>query len=166
MDIDLSNLKPPAGSRKKPKRVGRGPGSGHGKTSTRGHKGQYARSGSKRRAHKEGGQMPLHRRLPKRGFFNPFRVEYQVVNVAGLAAAAGAETVDVDAMVRMRLVRSRSKPVKILGDGAIDRSVAVSAHAFTRTAREKIEAAGGTCTIVTFATSRPTDHPTPAGSQE
>jgi len=149
MSLDLSSLKPPEGSRRKPKRVGRGPGSGLGKTSGRGHKGQYSRSGAKRRPHKEGGQMPLHRRLPKRGFWNPFRVDYQVVNVSGLAAGS-ADALDVDAMIKMRLVRSRTKPVKVLGDGAIERAIVVSAHAFTKTAREKIEAAGGRCEVVEF----------------
>ncbi len=150
MEINLSTLKPPIGSRKNRKRVGRGPGSGHGKTSTRGHKGQYSRSGSKRRAHKEGGQMPLYRRLPKRGFHNLFRVEYQVVNVAGLAALDQAGQIDVDALLKLRLARSRAKPIKILGEGAIDKPLAVQAHAFTRTAREKITAAGGSCETVPF----------------
>jgi large subunit ribosomal protein L15 len=154
MDINLSNLKPPAGSRHKPKRVGRGTGSGHGKTSTRGHKGQYSRSGSTRRAHKEGGQMPLYRRLPKRGFFNPFRVAYQVVNVAALSAGDPTDTIDIAAMMRARLVRSLVKPVKVLGDGAVDRPLVVTAHAFTRSAREKIEAAGGRCEMVPFLVPR------------
>lgn len=150
MDINLSTLTPPAGSRKKRKRVGRGPGSGHGKTSTRGHKGQYSRSGSKRRPHKEGGQMPLYRRLPKRGFHNLFRVEYQVVNVSGLAAVEQAGQLDVDALLKLRLVRSKAQPIKILGDGAIDKALVVQAHAFTRSAREKITAAGGSCETVPF----------------
>jgi len=149
--MDLSSLKPPAGSTGRRKRVGRGPGSGHGKTSTRGHKGQYSRSGAKRKYSREGGQMPLHRRLPKRGFWNPFRVEYQVVNLTDLAASGVSGQIDIDAMRRLRLVRSKTKPVKVLGDGAIDRALVVLAHAFSRTAEEKIAAAGGRCEKVPLA---------------
>jgi len=143
--MDLSNLRPPAGSTGRHKRVGRGPGSGHGKTSTRGHKGQFARSGAHRRFGREGGQMPLHRRLPKRGFWNPFRVEYQVVNLGALAAADVQGTVDVESLRRLRLVRSKVMPVKILGDGAIERPLVIRAHAFSRVAEDKIVAAGGRC---------------------
>jgi large subunit ribosomal protein L15 len=148
--MDLSSLKPPEGAHRKPKRIGRGPGSGHGKTSTRGHKGQYARSGSKRRAGREGGQMPLFRRLPKRGFFNPFRVEYEVVNVAEIAAAGVSDRVDVAGLIDLKLVRSHNRPVKVLGNGAIDRPVHVVAHAFSKSAEEKIAAAGGTCERIAF----------------
>jgi large subunit ribosomal protein L15 len=147
--MDLSSLKPPEGAHRKPKRVGRGPGSGLGKTSGRGHKGQYSRSGAKRRAGREGGQMPLFRRLPKRGFVSPFRVEYSVVNVADLAAAT-TDRVDVAKMHELRLVRSRRRPVKVLGVGTIDRPVHVAAHAFSKSAEEKIKAAGGTCERVAF----------------
>ena len=150
MSVDLSNLKPPPGAHRPRKRLGRGPGSGTGKTSARGHKGQYSRSGSKRRAHKEGGQMPLYRRLPKRGFWNPFRVAYQVVNLSGLADVADVSTIDTDLLIKLRLVRSRQKPVKILGDGKLERAVVVKAHAFTKSAREKITAAGGTCEVIEF----------------
>lgn len=143
--MDLSSLKPPEGARRKPKRVGRGRGSGTGKTSGRGHKGQYSRSGSKRRAGREGGQMPLFRRLPKRGFVSPFRVEYSVINVADLAASAASERVDVAKLHELRLVRSRRRPVKVLGNGTIDRPLHVVAHAFSKAAEQKITAAGGTC---------------------
>ncbi|MEW5702684.1 MAG: 50S ribosomal protein L15 [Candidatus Zixiibacteriota bacterium] len=143
--MDLSNLRPPAGSTRRRKRVGRGPGSGHGKTSTRGHKGQFSRSGAKRRYAREGGQMPLHRRLPKRGFWNPFRVEYQVVNLSDLAESGLTERIDIDGMRRLRLVRSKTKPVKVLGNGEIGRAVVVQAHAFSQAAEEKIAAAGGRC---------------------
>ncbi len=143
--MDLSSLKPPEGAHRKPKRVGRGSGSGHGKTSTRGHKGQYSRSGSKRRAGREGGQMPLFRRLPKRGFWNPFRVEYNVVNLTDLSESKAADRVDLKTLIALRLVRSLRKPVKILGDGKIDRPMHVIAHAFSKSAEEKITAAGGTC---------------------
>jgi large subunit ribosomal protein L15 len=147
--MDLSTLKPPKGAHRKTKRVGRGVGSGHGKTSTRGHKGQYARSGSKRRYSREGGQMPLHRRLPKRGFSNPFRIEYEVVNLSDLGTG-GQEHIDIAAMRRLRLIRSISMPVKILGNGAIERPMRVAAHAFSKAAEEKIVAAGGTCERVPF----------------
>jgi large subunit ribosomal protein L15 len=150
MTVDLSNLKPPPGAHRGKKRLGRGPGSGTGKTSARGHKGQYSRSGSKHRAHKEGGQMPLYRRLPKRGFWNPFRVEYQVVNLSDLAEIADVSTIDTDLLLKLRLARSRQKPVKILGDGDLTRAVAVIAHAFTKSAREKISAAGGSCEVIEF----------------
>ena len=148
--MDLSDLKPPAGARKPRKRIGRGPGSGHGKTSTRGHKGQYSRSGASWRPGREGGQMPLHRRLPKRGFYSPFRVEYQVVNLDALANIT-TEAVDPESLRRLRLVRTKTKPVKILGDGAIERALVVRAHAFSRTAQEKITAAGGRCEKIPFA---------------
>lgn len=152
--MNLSTLKPPRGAHRKTKRIGRGIGSGHGKTSTRGHKGQYARSGSKRRYSREGGQMPLHRRLPKRGFFNPFRVEYEVVNLSDLSSAGGQDRVDVQMMRRLRLVRSVSMPVKVLGNGAVERPLRVAAHAFSKTAEEKIIAAGGQCERVPFIPTR------------
>lgn len=145
--IDLSVLKPPAGAVKKRKRVGRGIGSGHGKTSTRGHKGYFARSGSKRRPAKEGGQMPLIRRLPKVGFWNPFRVEYQVLNLADLEKATGS-TFDIAAMKHQGLVRHAGRPVKVLGNGDISRAVTVHANAFSESAKEKIAAAGGRCEVV------------------
>jgi large subunit ribosomal protein L15 len=144
---DLSTLRPPAGSTKKRKRVGRGIGSGHGKTSTRGHKGYFSRSGAKRRPAKEGGQMPLIRRLPKVGFWNPFRVEYQVLNLADLEKAAG-NTFDLATLKHQGLVSYVGRPVKVLGTGAITRAVTVHANAFSESAKEKIAAAGGRCEIV------------------
>lgn len=143
----LSTLRPPTGATKKRKRIGRGIGSGHGKTSTRGHKGYFARSGSKRRPAKEGGQMPLIRRLPKVGFWNPFRVEYQVLNLADLEKAGGA-TFDLATLKRQGLVRHAERPVKVLGNGDISRAVTVHANAFSKSAKEKIAAAGGRCEIV------------------
>jgi len=142
--ITLSNLKPFAGSRHREKRVGRGPGSGHGKTSCRGQKGQRARSGGGVPPWFEGGQMPLIRRLPKRGFKNPFRVEYDVVNVGDLARrfSEGA-TVDVEALKAVGLVKGREVRVKLLGDGEIDFAITVRVHAASKSAREKIEKAGG-----------------------
>lgn len=146
-NTDLSTLRPPAGATKKRKRVGRGIGSGHGKTSTRGHKGYFARSGARRRPGKEGGQMPLIRRLPKVGFWNPFRVEYQVLNLTDLEKAAG-NTFDLVAMKHQGLVSHVGRPVKVLGNGAITRAVTVHANAFSESAKEKIAAAGGRCEIV------------------
>jgi large subunit ribosomal protein L15 len=143
--MNLSELKPPAGAHKKGRRIGRGPGSGRGKTSGKGHKGQMARSGAKRRAWSEGGQMRIYRRLPKRGFYNPAHVHYQVVNLSDLAEANVPERVDIDGLHQLRLVRTRTNPVKILGTGTLDRALHVVAHAFSKSAEEKIKAAGGTC---------------------
>ncbi len=143
----LGDLRPPRGARKKAKRVGRGPGSGHGKTSTRGHKGLKARSGGGKGPGFEGGQMPLHRRIPKRGFKNPFRREFAVVNVGDLARCfpqGGDVTPEV--LVGAGLVSaSASGLVKVLGGGDLDlgRALVVRAHAFSKTAVEKIQGAGG-----------------------
>ncbi|MEX0979722.1 MAG: 50S ribosomal protein L15 [Gemmatimonadota bacterium] len=145
---ELHDLKPSPGSHRPRKRVGRGPGSGSGKTSGRGQKGQKARSGGSVRPGFEGGQMPLHRRIPKRGFTPLNRTEYQVVNVRDL------EEVEADAITprvlrEAGLIGSMKKLVKILGTGEIARAVKVEAHAFSDSARAKIEAAGGSATIVT-----------------
>jgi large subunit ribosomal protein L15 len=140
--MDLGHLQHAEGAKKKSKRVGRGMGSGHGKTSCRGHKGQYARSGSKHRAWFEGGQMPLQRRIPKRGFFNLTRREYQVVNVGDLKRIAG-EKATLESLFESNLIRSRVEPLKILGNGEISKALEVSAHAFSKSAIQKIEAAGG-----------------------
>jgi len=140
--MDLSNLNYAPRSRKKPKRVGRGDASGHGGTSTRGHKGQRSRSGSRIRPGFEGGQMPLQRRIPKRGFHNIFRVEYQAVNLGSIQKLS-LDTVTPEVMAEKRLIRKRNLPVKILGTGEIDRAVEVHAHGFSQSAKEKIEKAGG-----------------------
>jgi len=140
--MDLGHLRHAEGARRKPKRVGRGMGSGHGKTSTRGHKGQYARSGAKHRAWFEGGQMPLQRRIPKRGFYNLARREYQVVNVGDLKRIEGGKAT-LETLFESNLIRSRVEPLKILGNGEISRALEVSAHAFSKSAIQKIEAAGG-----------------------
>ena len=140
--MNLGKLKYQTGSRKKNKRVGRGPGSGHGKTSCRGHKGQRSRSGSKSRAWFEGGQMPLQRRLPKRGFTNIFKTTYQVLNLSDLERA-NATKISPDVMYAKKIIRKRHVPVKILGNGELKKSLEVQAHAFSKTAIEKIEAAGG-----------------------
>ncbi|MEK9509361.1 50S ribosomal protein L15 [Gemmatimonadota bacterium Y43] len=143
---ELHELSPSPGSHRDRKRVGRGPGSGTGKTAGRGEKGQKARSGGSIPAGFEGGQMPLHRRIPKRGFHNLNRVEYQVVNIGQLSQLSGE--VDPEAMRAAGLVRSLRKPVKVLGDGELSTSIQVTAHAFSGSAREKIEAAGGTATVL------------------
>lgn len=140
--MKLHELSPAKGSKKKKKRLGRGPGSGTGKTSGRGHNGQRSRSGYSQRPGFEGGQMPLIRRVPKRGFTNQFRTEYSVVNVGRLGDFD--DEVTPETLVERGYVRA-GRPVKILGDGDLDKALTVVAHAFSRTAREKIEAAGGSC---------------------
>lgn len=144
---ELHDLKPSPGSHRDRKRVGRGPGSGTGKTSGRGHKGQKARSGASIPAGFEGGQMPLQRRIPKRGFTSMNRVEYQVVNVRTLDEVQGDE-ITVQVLLEQGFIGSAKKPVKILGDGELTRSVTVRAHAFSGSARSKIEGAGGTAEVV------------------
>ena len=144
--MKLADLSPAKGSKTDRKRVGRGPGSGLGKTAGRGSKGQRSRSGYRRRPGFEGGQMPLVRRLPKRGFTNIFRTEYTVVNVGDLAAlpeGVGTE-VTPESLAAVGLVH-RNQPLKVLGDGELEAKLTVKAHAFSKSAREKIEAAGGSC---------------------
>jgi large subunit ribosomal protein L15 len=141
--MDLSNLKPPKGAKGRKKRVGRGHGSGNGVTAGRGNKGAKSRSGFKRKRGFEGGQMPLHRRVPKRGFHNPFRVEYAVVNLDTLAEVFEAGTVVTpELMVDHGLVHAKSR-VKVLARGDIAKSLTVRAHKFSGKALEKIAAAGG-----------------------
>jgi large subunit ribosomal protein L15 len=148
MSIGLSNLKPPRGSRKQKVRVGRGIGSKLGRTAGRGQKGQKSRSGYKRRRGFEGGQMPLHRRIPKRGFHNPTRKEFSVVNLSSLNAFAAGETVTPETLRGHGLVRRATGSIKILGDGALNVALTVHAHAFSGSAREKISAAGGKVEIL------------------
>lgn len=143
----LNDLRPAQGSHQKKTRRGRGLGSGLGKTAGRGHKGQKARSGGSIRPGFEGGQMPLQRRLPKRGFKNPFRVEFEVVNLAELNQFAPDTIVTIDLLKDHRLVR-RNLPVKVLGDGQLDRALIVQVNAFSKSAREKIEAASGRAEVV------------------
>lgn len=145
--MNLSDLKPPAGSRHKRKRVGRGPGSGHGKTAGRGEKGQRSRSGYSRKRGFEGGQMPLVRRVPKRGFHNLFRKEYAIVNLDKLNELEGA-TFTPEALLEARVIRKLQSGLKILGDGEITRAITVHAHRFTASAKEKIEAAGGKAVVI------------------
>lgn len=142
--MKLSDLRPAPGATKRPKRVGRGPGSGHGKTSTKGHKGQKARSGGGKGGGFEGGQMPLYRRVPKRGFTPRERTAYAIVNVASLSAFEGGSIVDPDALLNARLIkRSDRAAVKLLGDGEIASPLTVKVHAASQSARKKVEAAGG-----------------------
>src|SRR5262245_7080369 len=143
--MKLEELRPAPGAKTRRKRVGRGPGSGHGKTSTKGHKGQRARSGGGKFGGFEGGQMPLYRRLPKRGFLPPGgKTEYAVVNLKSLATFAAGATVDPDALVEAGLIKKSERGrVKILGDGDVAQRLTVKASAVSESARQKIEAAGG-----------------------
>jgi large subunit ribosomal protein L15 len=145
--MNLDSMKPPKGSRRTPKRVGRGPGSGLGKTSARGHKGQRARTGGTSKVGFEGGQMPMARRLPKRGFKNPFRMEFQPVNVGDLKRFEANSNVD-PAALRDTGLATRRGPVKVLGGGSIDRPLTVNAHAFSKTAAAAIAAAGGKAVVI------------------
>jgi large subunit ribosomal protein L15 len=143
--MELSNLKPKKGARHAKKRVGRGPGSGHGKTAARGEKGQKSRSGFSRMRGFEGGQMPLHRRLPKRGFTNIFKKEHAVVNLSDLERFDNGATVDETALRQAGMVKGRNDGIKILGNGKLSKKLTVVATKFSETARKQIEAAGGTC---------------------
>lgn len=145
--MDLSSLKPPAGQTKPRKRVGRGMGSGHGKTSTRGTKGQSSISGFSQKRGFEGGQMPLHRRLPKRGFTNIFRTEYAVLNVSRLNDLEGSEFTP-ESLVAAGVIKNLRDGLKILGSGDLTRAVSVTAHAFTEQAARKIAAAGGSVNAI------------------
>ena len=144
----LDELRPAPGSNKKRKRVGRGDGSGHGKTSGRGHKGQGARSGGNVQPGFEGGQMPLQRRLPKRGFHNPFRVEMAVVNVAQLDALPAGSEATPETLALAGLINGKKRQVKILGEGSLSKALIVRAHGFSATAKQKIEAAGGKAELI------------------
>ena len=140
----LHTLRPSAGAVKPRKRVGRGPGSGHGKTASRGHKGLKSRSGGKPASGFEGGQMPLQRRLPKRGFTNIFKIVYQVVNIKDLQDFEGHTVVTRELLQRTGRVKSAAKPIKILGDGELTVPLTVQADKFSEVAKQKIVAAGGT----------------------
>ena len=146
MALSLNNLKPAPGSTHKKKRVGRGPGSGLGKTSGRGHKGQKSRSGYAGRPGFEGGQMPLHRRLPKRGFTNIFRTEYTVVNLDRLAELSVKE-IALEDYKKLGLVSSKNALIKVLGSGELKGAITVHAHKFSKSAVEKIEKAGGKAVV-------------------
>ncbi len=145
--MNLSNLKPPAGQRHAKKRVGRGMGSGRGKTSGRGAKGQRSISGFRLMRGFEGGQMPLHRRLPKRGFTNIFRKEYAVVNVGRLEKLEG-DAFDPNRLVELGVIKKLRGGLKILGSGELTRKIDVMAHVFSKSALEKIQAAGGKAEVI------------------
>jgi large subunit ribosomal protein L15 len=146
--MKLDDLRPAAGSTKNRKRVGRGDGSGHGKTSGRGHKGQGSRSGGNTKAGFEGGQMPLQRRLPKRGFKNPFRIEVAVVNIEQLEAFPAGSEVTPAVLLEHGFIRGKNGRVKILGDGTLSKPLTVKAHGFSTRAKEKIESSGGKAELI------------------
>jgi large subunit ribosomal protein L15 len=144
----IDELKPAPGANRKRKRVGRGDGSGHGKTSCRGHKGQGARSGGNTKPGFEGGQMPLQRRLPKRGFRNPFKVETMIVNLQQLDAFESGTDITPELLVERGLVRRNSSRIKILGDGTLAKPLTVKAHAFSQKAKQAIESSGGKAELI------------------
>ena len=148
----IGNLSPADGAKHKRKRIARGPGSGHGGTSTRGHKGAQSRSGYSSKVGFEGGQMPLNRRLPKFGFFSRFRVEYQIVNVGTLQEMFDNnliqdKKIDFDILLGLNAINNKRKPLKILGEGELSIPLTVEAHKVSESAKQKIESAGGTVTI-------------------
>jgi len=148
MTTNLSNLRAPKNANTARKRVGRGMGSGMGKTSTRGHKGQGSRSGSSLMRGFEGGQMPLHRRLPKRGFTNIFRTEYTVVNLDRIAELEGVNEIGLDDYRKLGLASQRKPLIKILGSGELTTAITIHAHKFSKSAQEKIEKAGGKVVVL------------------
>lgn len=148
MSLELHGLRPAKGSNKKPKRVGRGPGSGHGKTATRGHKGQKSRSGYSQRSGFEGGQMPLYRRLPKRGFTNIFQKKFVVLNVRDLQDFDEGTTVSPELLLEKGVVKKMRDGLRILGEGELTKKLTVRAHHFSKTASEKITQAGGSVEVI------------------
>ena len=145
--MNLSGLRPPAGQKHAPKRIGRGMGSGRGKTATRGSKGQHAGTGFSQKRGFEGGQMPLHRRLPKRGFKNIFKKEYAIINVGRLAALEGDEFTP-ERLVELGAVKVLGDGLKVLGSGEVTRPIQVQANLFSKSAQEKIQAAGGSAKVI------------------
>jgi large subunit ribosomal protein L15 len=148
--MNLSSLKPPAGQTKPRKRIGRGMGSGHGKTATRGSKGQRAGTGFGQKRGFEGGQMPLHRRLPKRGFTNIFKKEFAIVNLVQLEKAEG-DTFTVESLQQLGLVKKLGEGLKVLGTGTLTKKITVEAHHFSKSALDKIQKAGGTAQVIEAA---------------
>jgi len=142
--MQLNTIKPAIGSTKNRKRIGRGPGSGHGKTATKGHKGQKARSGGSVKPGFEGGQMPMHRRLPKRGFTPLAKKEYALVNLCQLEIFEAGSVVDAEALLKSGLISAVCDGIKVLATGDLTRALTIKAHKFSASAREKITAAGGT----------------------
>ena len=150
--MQLNEVRPARGATHKRKRIGRGPGSGHGGTATKGHKGHQARAGGGKNKSFEGGQMPLTRRIPKFGFKNPFRVEYQVVNVGALEERFQAGTqIDAAALYAIGLLPRKHAPVKLLGNGNLSKALQISVDAASESARQKVEGAGGALTVATVS---------------
>jgi len=145
--MNLSGIKPPKGQVKTKKRIGRGMGSGHGKTATRGSKGQHAGTGFSQKRGFEGGQMPLHRRLPKRGFKNIFKKQFAIVNLGRLEKLEG-NSFTIDTMLQLGLINKVYDGVKVLGTGVLTRKITVEAHHFSKSALEKIQQAGGTAQMI------------------
>jgi large subunit ribosomal protein L15 len=145
--MNLSQLHPPAGQTHKKKRIGRGMGSGHGKTSTRGHKGQHAGTGFSQKRGFEGGQMPLHRRLPKRGFKNIFKKQYAIVNLGRLEKLEG-DSFNPDRLMELGVIKKLGDGLKVLGTGQLTRKIQVAAHLFSKSALDKIQASGGTAEVI------------------
>src|SRR5579863_514519 len=148
MAIHIGTLRPPAGAHKRPKRVGQGMGSGHGKTATRGSKGQRSRAGMRMRPGFEGGQMPLHRRLPKRGFTNIFKKRYAIVNLGDLAKLDPKEKVTPDLLVKLGVVGRLHDGLRVLGGGELSAPLQIAAHHFSKSAEEKIAKAGGKAEVI------------------
>ena len=145
--MNLSGLRPPAGQKKGRKRIGRGMGSGHGKTATRGSKGQHAGTGFSQKRGFEGGQMPIHRRLPKRGFTNIFKKQFAIVNLGRLEKLDG-DTFGLDRLIELGVVKKVGDGLKVLGTGQLTRKITVEAHQFSKSALEKIQKAGGTAQVI------------------
>lgn len=148
MAIHVGTLRPPRGANKPSKRIGFGMGSGHGKTATRGSKGQRSRAGSRTRPGFEGGQMPLHRRLPKRGFTNIFKKRYALINLADLEKFEAAEKITPELLMKQGLIKQLRDGLKVLGEGDIKAPLEISAHAFSKSALEKIQKAGGKAEVI------------------
>ncbi len=145
--MNLSGLRPPAGQTNGRKRIGRGMGSGHGKTATRGSKGQHAGTGFSQKRGFEGGQMPVHRRLPKRGFTNIFKRQYAIVNLGRLEKLDG-DTFSPDRLMELGVIRKPGDGLKVLGSGQLTRKITVEAHQFSKSALDKIQKAGGTAQVI------------------
>jgi large subunit ribosomal protein L15 len=146
--MKIEDLKPAPGSRKRNKRVGRGIGSGHGKTSCKGHKGQKARSGGTKGPGFEGGQMPLQRRIPKRGFKNRFAIEYAIINLIDILKIQDADIITPEILIEKGIIKDLKNGIKVLGNGDIQRPLTIKAHAFSASAISKISAAGGKAEVV------------------
>jgi large subunit ribosomal protein L15 len=145
--MNLTGLRPPAGQKKSRKRIGRGMGSGRGKTSARGHKGQHAGTGFSQKRGFEGGQMPIHRRLPKRGFKNIFKKQYAIVNLGRLEKLEG-DSFNVDRLIELGVIKKVGEGLKVLGTGQLTRKITVEAHQFSKSAVEKIQKAGGAAQVI------------------